>query len=91
MGMHAWVESHTIAEIMEKKEKEVLFILSYFFQTSVLASFECKLDSRPTLYGPCNVPICLSSSRDVRIRIRNKDGFMFGRVTHAHEPSNGAH
>jgi hypothetical protein len=56
--MHSLVESHTIAEIMEKKEKEVLFILSHFFhmsfQTSVLAFLECNLDSRPKLYGPYN-------------------------------------
>ena len=50
MGMHSLVESHTTAGIMEKKEKEVLFVLSYFFQmsfqTSILASLECNLDSR---------------------------------------------
>ena len=65
MGMHSLTESHSIAEIMEKKEKKVLFILSYFFQvsfqTSVLASLERNLDSRPKLYGPCNVPTCVSS------------------------------
>ena len=72
-----------------------LFILFYFFQmsfqTRVLASLECNLDSRRKLYGPCNVPTCLSSRRNVRITIRSKDDFMFGTVIHIHESSNEAH
>ena len=83
MGMHSLTESHSIAEIMEKKEMEVLFIPSYMFQmsfqTSVLACSEC------------NLPHCLSSRRNVRIRIRNKYGFIFGTVIHVHESSNEGH